>query len=126
MIVVNPNCLAGTVLAERPELKWRILVLSSVTVVRGIRDGSVEDILQCQMALFCVECVLQDTGGAAITQPSSAFATAVDFMFINCHLSTRITIVTSATAPAMGLNCQQLQLQVRILNSSSIHKNSLF
>ena len=81
-------------------------------MVLRIRDGSVEDILQCQMVLFCVKCVLQDTGGAVNTQPSSAFATAVDFTFINCRQSTRITIVISATAQAMGLNCQQLQLQV--------------
>ena len=87
-------------------------MLSSVTVVLGIRDGSVEDILQCQMALFCVKCVLQDTGGAVNTQPSSVFATAMDFMFINCHLSTRIILVSSAIALAMGLNSQQLQLQV--------------
>ena len=107
-----PNCLAGTVLAERLELKWRIVVFRCVTVVLGILDGSVEDIHPCQMALFCVKCVLQDTGGAAITQPSSVFATAVDFMFINCHLSTRITLVTSATAPAMGLKSHRLQLQV--------------
>jgi len=40
------------------------------------------------------------------------FATAMDFMFINCHLSTRIILVSSATALAMGLNSQQLQLQV--------------
>ena len=119
--------MAGTALVERLGLKWLTHVLSSITVVRGILDGSVEGILRCQMALFCVKCVLQDTGAAVISQPLSAFATAVDFMFINCHLSTSITIVvTSATAPAMGLNCQQLQLQVRILNSSSIHKNSLF
>ena len=105
-------CLAGTALEERLELKWRILVLSSVTVVRCIRDGSVEDILRCQMALFCVKCVLQETGGVVITQPLSVFATAMDFMFINCHLSTQIILVTSATALAMGLNSQQLQLQV--------------
>ena len=111
-MVTLPNCLAGTVLVGRLELKWLILVLSSITVVLGIRDGSVEDILPCQMALLCVKCVLQDTGAAVITQPSSAFVTAVDFMFINCHLSTLITLVTSATALAMGLNCQQLQLQV--------------
>ena len=73
-------------------------MLSSVNVVLAIPDGSVEDIPPCQMVLFCVKCVLQDTGGAVITQPSSVFATAVDFLFINCHLSTRITIVTSATA----------------------------
>ena len=107
------NWLAGTVLVGRLELKWLILVLRGVTVVRGIRDGSVEDILRCQMALLCVKCVLQDTGGAVITQPSSAFVTALDFMFINCHLSSRITInVTTVTALAMGLNCQQLQPQV--------------
>ena len=77
-----------------------------VTVVLGIPDGSVEDILQCQMALFCVKCVLQDHGVAVITQPSSAFATAVDFMFITCHLSSPLTIiVTTATALAMGLDC---------------------
>ena len=121
-----PICLAGTALEERLELGWLILVSSSVTVVRGIRDGSVENIPPCQMALLCVKCVLQDTGGAAITQPLSVFATAIDFTFINCHLSTRITHVISATALAMGLNCQQLQLQVRILSSSSIHKNSLY
>ena len=103
-----PNCLAGTALEERLELGWLILVSSSVTVVLGIRDGSVEDIPPCQMVLFCVKCVLQDTGGAVNTQPSLVFATAVDFMFINCHLSTRITLVISATA--LGLNCQQLQL----------------
>ena len=64
-----PNCLAGTALVKRLGLKWLIIVLSSITVVLGIRDGSVEDILQCQMALFCVKCVLQDTGAAVITQP---------------------------------------------------------
>jgi len=108
-----PNCLAGTVLVERLELKWLILVFRCVTVVLGIPDGSVEDILPCQMALFCVKCVLQDTGVAAVvTQPSSAFAIAMDFTFINCHLSSRITIdVPSATALALGLDCQQLQLQ---------------
>ena len=110
-----PNCLAGTVLVGRQELKWLILVLISVTVVRRVRVGSVEDIPPCQMALFCVKCVLQDTGVAAVvTQPSSAFAIAMDFTFINCHLSSRrITIdVPSATALALGLDCQQLQLQV--------------
>ena len=107
------NYLAGTVLAERLELKWRTLVFRCVTVVRCIRDGSVEDILQCQMALFCVKCVLQETGGVVITQPSSVFATAMDFTFINCHLSSSITIdVTTATALAMGLDNQQLQVQV--------------
>ena len=121
-----PNCLAGTALAERLELKWLILVLTGVTVVRGIRDGSVEDIPPCQMALFCVKCVSQDTGGVVGTQPSSVFATAVDFTFINCRLSPLLNFVTFATALAMGLNCQQLQLQVRILSSSFIHKNSLF
>jgi len=36
----------------------------------------------------------------------------MDFTFINCHLSSRITIdVPSATALALGLDCQQLQLQ---------------
>ena len=86
-----------------------------VTVVLGIPDGSVEDILQCQMALFCVKCVLQETGGVVITQPLSVFATAMDFMFINCQLSSSITInVNTATALAMGLDCQQLQLQVLI------------
>ena len=65
------------------------------------------------MALFCVKCVLEDTVAAVKTQPSSVFATAVDFTFINCHLSSRITIgVTTATALAMGLDYQQLQLQV--------------
>ena len=113
MIAMTPeNCLAGTVLVERLELKWLIHALRGVTVVHGIRDGSVEDILQCQMVLLYVKCVLLDTGGAVITQPSSVFATAVDFMFINCYLSTRITTATSATALAKGLNCQQLQLQV--------------
>ena len=98
---------------ERLELKWQILVLSGVTVVRGIPDGSVEDIPPCQMALLRVKCVLQETRGAVNTQPSSAFATAVDFTFINCHLSSRIPVnVTTATALAMGLDCQQLQLQV--------------
>ena len=78
-----------------------------------VRVGSVEDIPPCQMALFCVKCVLQDTGAAAITQPSSAFAIAMDFTFINCHLSSRIPLnVATATALAMGLDCQQLQLQV--------------
>ena len=120
------NCLAGIVLVEWLVLKCLILVLSGVTVVHGIRDGSVEDIPPCQMALLCVKCVLQDTGSVAITQPSSVFATAMDFTFINCHLSTHITLVTSATALPIGLNCQQLQLQVRILSSSFIHKNSLF
>ena len=104
-----PNCLAGTVLKEWLEFKWQILVLSSVTVVLGIPDGSVEDIPPCQMVLFCVKCVLQDTSGAVNTQPSSAFATAVDFTFINCHLSSRMTVnVTTATALAMGLDCQQV------------------
>ena len=108
-----PSCLVGTVLVERLELKWLTHVLSSITVVRGIQDGSVEDILRCQMALFCVKCVLQDTGAAVITQPLSAFATAMDFMFINCLLSTPIPVnVNTATALAMGLDCQQLQLQV--------------
>ena len=84
-----------------------------VTVVRCFPDGSVEDILQCQMALFCVKCVLQETGGVVITQPSSVFATAMDFTFINCHLPSSITIdVTTATALAMGLDNQQIQLQV--------------
>ena len=124
-------CLAGTALEERLELKWRILVLSSVTVVRCIRDGSVEDILRCQMALFCVKCVLQDTRGAVNTQPSSVFATAMDFIFINCHLPfcilmvglmvlffflliilTMVLIATFATALAMGVSCQQLRLKV--------------
>ena len=109
------NCLAGTVLAERLELKWRTPVFWCATVVLGIPDGSVEDILQCQMALFCVKCVLQENRGVVITQPSSVFATAMDFTFINCHLSSSITInVTTATALAMGLDCQQLQLQVWI------------
>ena len=104
-----PNFLAGTVLVGRLELKWPILVFRCVTVVLGIRDGSVENILPCQMVLFCVKCVSQDTSGAVNTQPSSAFATAVDFTFINCHLSSRITInVTTATALAMGLDCQQV------------------
>ena len=68
------------------------------------------------MALFSVRCVLQDTGGAVITQPLSVFATAVDFMSINSHLWSGITInVTTATALAMGLDYQQLQLQVIIL-----------
>ena len=131
MIVMTlPNSLAGTVLVERLELKWLILVLSSITVVRGIRDGSVEDILPCQMALFCVKCVLQLTRTAVITQSSSVFATAMDFTFISCHLPFRIIIiiiifiiitiiiitimiiVCSATAQAMGLNYKQLRLQV--------------
>ena len=108
-----PNYLAGTALVERLELKWRILVYSGVTVVLIIPDGSVEDILPCQMVLFCVKCVLQDTEGAVNTQPSSAFAIAMDFSFINCHLSSRITIdVPSATALALGFDYQQLQLQV--------------
>ena len=108
-----PNYLAGTVLVERLELKWPILVFRCVTVVLGIRDGSVEDIPPCQMVLFCVKCVLQDTEGAAITQPSSAFAIAMDFTLINCHLSSRITIdVPSATALVLGFDYQQLQLQV--------------
>ena len=119
MIVVNPNCLAGTVLAERLELKWLILVLSSITVVLAIPDGSVEDILPCQMVLFCVKCVLQDTVAAVNTQPSSMFATAVDFTFISCHLSSItiiiiihiIIVVAPATALAMGLNCQQLEVE---------------
>ena len=75
-----------------------------------------EDILPCQMALFCVKCVLQDTGAAVITQPLSVFETAMDFTFISCHLSSVIIItiitiiiiimdVTSATVLAMGLNC---------------------
>ena len=81
-----PSCLAGTVLVGRLELKWLTHVLSSITVVRGIPDGSVEDILQCQMALFCVKCVLQDTRGAVVAQPSSVFATAMDFTFISCNL----------------------------------------
>ena len=99
---------------------------SGVTVVLGIRDGSVENIPPCQMALFCVKFVLQDTVAAVVTQPSSVFATAVDFTFINCRLSPLINLVSFATALAMGLNCQQLQQQVRILSSSFIHKNSLF
>ena len=87
-------------------------MLRCVTVVLRIRDGSVEDIPPCQMALLCVKCVLQETRAAVITQPSSAFATAMDFTFISCRLSTHITLVTSATALAMGLDYQQLQLQV--------------
>ena len=85
-----------------------------------------EDIPPFQMGLLHVKCVLQDTVTAVNPQPSSVFATAMDFTFINCHLSTRITLVISATALPIGLNCQQLQLQVRVLNSSFIHKNSLF
>ena len=120
-----PNWLAGTVLVEQLELKWLRHVLRYVTVGRGYRDGSVEDIPPWLMALFCVMCVLRDTSGAVNTQPSSVFATAMDFTFINCHLSTHITLVTSATALPMGLN-QQFQLQVRILSSSFIQKNSIF
>ena len=134
MIAMTPeNSLAGTVLVERLELKWLILVLSSIIVVLVIRDGSVEGILLCQMALFYVKCVLQNTLTVVISQASSVFATAVDFMFINCHLPFGIiTIiifiimiifiiiiiiiivmnVRSATAQAMGLNCKQLRLQV--------------
>ena len=126
-----PNWLAGTVLVERLELKWLILVLSSIIVVLVIRDGSVEGILLCQMALFYVKCVLRNTLTVVISQASSVFATAVDFTFINCHLPfgiiTIIIIiiimiifiiiiivmnVRSATAQAMGLNCKQLRLQV--------------
>ena len=105
-------------------------------MVLRIRVGSVEDIPPCQMVLFCVKCVLQDTGGAVNTQPSSTFATAMDFTYISCHLPFRIIIiiiiiiivivivfviiiviiiiiiVTFATALAMGLNCQQPPLQV--------------
>ena len=96
-----------------------------------------EDILPCQMALFCVKCVLQDTVAAVITQPSSVFETAMDFTFIGCHLSSIIIIiviiiiiiiviivviifirVTYATALATGLNCQQLRLQVERFASS--------
>ena len=132
MIAMTPeNSLAGTVLVERLELKWLILVLSSIIVVLVIRDGSVEGILLCQMALFYVKCVLRNTLTVVISQASSVFATAVDFTFINCHLPfgiiTIIIIiiimiifiiiiivmnVRSATAQAMGLNCKQLRLQV--------------
>ena len=120
--MIQLNCLAGTVLVETLELKWLILVLRCVTVVLGIRDGSVEDILQCQMALFFVKCVLQDTRIAVITQPSSMFEIAAGFTFISCHLPFRlippipllliIIVATFATALAMGLNCQQPRLQV--------------
>ena len=131
------DCLAGTVLVERLELKWLIHVLRFVTVVYGIRDGSVEDIPQCQMALFCVLCVLHDTAGAVITQPSSVFETVMDFTFISCHLSSSIIFiiiviidVTYATVLAMGLNCQQLRLQVERFASSFtfllINVNRLF
>ena len=128
------SCLVGTVLVERLELKWLILVLRCVTVVRGIRDGSVEDILPCQMALFCVKCALRNTLTAVISQPSSVFVTAMDFTFIIYPLPFRIImiiimiiiifiiitiiiltiiiIVCSATAQAMGLNHKQLRLQV--------------
>jgi len=128
MIAMTPEkSLAGTVLVERLELKWLILVLSSIIVVLVIRDGSVEGILLCQMALFYVKCVLRNTLTVAISQPSSVFATAMDFTFISCHLpfGRIITIiiiiiiiiiivmnVRSATAQAMGLNCKQLRLQV--------------
>ena len=109
-------------------------------MVRGIRDGSVEDILQCQMALFCVKCVLEDTVAAVNTQPSSVFETAVNFTFISCHLTSCIIIiiiiiisitiiitititiiinVLSATALAMALNCQQVRLQVKRFASSN-------
>ena len=91
-------------------------------MVRGIRDGSVEDIPPFQMGLLHVKCVLQDTSGAVNTQPSSVFATAMDFTFINCHLSTRITLVISATALAMCLKCQQLRLQVERSVSSFTSK----
>ena len=107
--------MAGTVLVERLELEWLILVSNGVTVVRCIRDGSVEDIPPCQMALFYVKCVLQNTGAAAvILQPSSVFATAMNFTFINCHLSIGriLIIVHSAIALTVGLSCQQLRLQV--------------
>ena len=102
-------------------------------MVLGIRDGSVEDIPLCQMALFCVKCVLQETRTAVITQPSSVFETVMDFTFISCHLSSVIIIiiiiiiitiiiiimnVTYATVLAMGLNCQQLRLQVERFASS--------
>ena len=128
MIAMTPqSSLAGTVLVERLELKWLILVLSSITVVLVIQDGSVEGILLCQMALFCVKCVLQNTLTVVLSQPSSVFACAMDFTFISCHLPFRIItivitiiiiiiiiiiIVRSATAQAMGLNCKQLRLQV--------------
>ena len=132
MIAMTPeNSLAGTVLVERLELKWLILVLSSIIVVLVIRDGSVEGILLCQMALFYVKCVLRNTLTVVISQASSVFATAMDFTFINCHLPfgiiTIIIIiiimiifiiiiivmnVRSATAQAMGLNRKQLRLQV--------------
>ena len=125
-----PSCLAGTVLVERLELKWLILVLRCVTVVRGTRDGSVEDILLCQKALFCVKCVLQDTVAVVNSQPSSVFETAMDFTFISCHLYSSMIIiiiiiiiiitidVTYATALAMGLNFQQVRLQVERFASS--------
>ena len=117
MIAMTPqNNLAGTVLVERLELKWLILVLSSITVVLGIRDGSVEGILLCQMALFCVKCVLRNTLTVVISQPSSVCATAMDFTFTSCHLPFGIIIIIIvvgyATAQAMGLNCKQLRVQV--------------